>query len=86
MDPRDALPHAHRAVGLDIQVDVRCGELHNQARQPTVDRRKYCQLTRSSTDDGLVYHSERKASAVDLSCDDDDSVMLYVSVTTGCGG
>jgi len=48
MDPRDALPHTHRAVQ---ELDAQCDTLHGQARQSNVDRRKYCQL--SSTDRNL---------------------------------
>ena len=46
---RRRMCHLTRSV-LQIEMDGQCDKL-------AVDRRKYCQL--SSTDDGLVYHTER---------------------------
>ena len=38
-------------IVLYTEMDAQCDKLHGQARQSTVDRRKYCQL--SSTDRNL---------------------------------
>jgi len=64
MDPRDELPLAHRA---HTEVDAQCDKLHGQARQPNVNRCKYCQL---SSNDDPAYSFQFCRLKLTTHCDD----------------
>jgi len=67
MDPRDALPHVHRAVR----------RVTGQVRRSNVDRRKCCQL---SADDGRLFVALRSQicrTKLTARCDDRREVVEF---------